>query len=105
MRPSALSLNLQCPSIDALLQLCALFILAFCTAGAGYAAQVLLSPTYEPFPDDRLAPASLNNFIELEYSVALRGVLQNIGPGGVNADGAAPGVVVASPSKTNPNCK
>lgn len=94
--PSALSLNLPFTSIDALLQLCALFILA----SSAFCTQIPLSPTNELFPHGRLAPASLESFIELENSVALRGVLQNIG-----ADGAAPGLVVASPSKTDPNCK
>ena len=99
--PSALSLNLPFTSIDALLQLCALCIFA----SSAFCTQIPLSPTNEPFPDGRLAPASLEGFIEFENSVALRGVLQNIGPGGVGANGAAPGLVVASPSKTDPNCK
>ena len=104
--PSARSVNLRFSSIRLLLQLGAFSILAssaLCTAAASY--EVPLSPLYEFLPDAQLAPASLENFIESENLVALRGVLQNIGPDGVNADGAAPGLVVASPSKTDPNCK
>jgi hypothetical protein len=32
-------------------------------------------------------------------------VLANIGPDGKEAQGAAPGVVVASPSRENPDCR
>jgi glucoamylase len=48
--------------------------------------------------------SSLESFIESERAIALQGVLNNIG--GLNstwAEGALPGVVVASPSRVNPD--
>lgn len=103
----ALSRNLPLPSLDAFLQTRALFILtssAFGIAAASYIAQVPLTPTYELF-SHQLTHAPLEDFIKFENSVALPAILQNIGPDGINAGGAAPGIVVASPSKTDPNCK
>ncbi|CAK7219722.1 hypothetical protein SBRCBS47491_003945 [Sporothrix bragantina] len=46
---------------------------------------------------------SVNDFIAHEKSIALQGVLNNIGPDGSLAPGAASGLVVASPSTVNPN--
>ena len=48
--------------------------------------------------------ASITEFIEEENIVALEQLLCNIGDDGCNAAGAAPGVVVASPSKSDPDC-
>ncbi|KAJ5676556.1 glycosyl hydrolase family 15 [Penicillium maclennaniae] len=48
-----------------------------------------------------LAPAV--TFIQSETSIALQGVLYNVGANGTNVAGASSGVVVASPSKSNPN--
>ncbi|KAM7208589.1 Six-hairpin glycosidase-like protein [Naviculisporaceae sp. PSN 640] len=45
----------------------------------------------------------VDSFITTERPYALRRVLCNIGPNGCAAAGAAPGVVVASPSKSNPD--
>ncbi|KAK9414358.1 putative 1, 4-alpha-D-glucan glucohydrolase [Seiridium unicorne] len=42
-------------------------------------------------------------FIAAERPIALQGALNNIGPNGSSAEGAAAGYVVASPSKVNPN--
>ncbi|KAL9131780.1 MAG: hypothetical protein Q9217_000385 [Psora testacea] len=52
--------------------------------------------------DDRAA-GSLDDFIASETQIALQGVLNNIGSAGSKASGAASGLVVASPSKTNPD--
>ena len=48
---------------------------------------------------------SLESFIATESHVALRGILDNVGAGGVKVEGAAAGLVIASPSTNNPDCK
>ena len=48
---------------------------------------------------------SLEDFISSESPIALQGVLANIGPDGALADEAKSGVVVASPTKSEPNCE
>lgn len=48
--------------------------------------------------------SNLDDFISSEYLVALKGVLANIGPDGALVDGADSGIVVASPSKAEPDC-
>ena len=50
------------------------------------------------------ATGSLSSFIASESPIALQGILNNLGPSGSLAPGAAPGILVASPSTTNPNC-
>lgn len=60
-------------------------------------------PTWFPVLAERAA-GSLDNFIASERPRALEGVLENIGAGGSKVSGAGPGVVVASPSKEDPNC-
>ena len=50
------------------------------------------------------ATGSLDNFIASEDPIALQGVLNNIGSAGSKVDGAAPGLIIASPSKSNPDC-
>ena len=47
----------------------------------------------------------LQEFIDSESTVTLNGVLANIGPSGVRVPGAESGIVVASPSRANPDCK
>ncbi|KAL1857756.1 hypothetical protein Plec18167_001842 [Paecilomyces lecythidis] len=47
--------------------------------------------------------ADLESFISSESTAALNGVLANIGPDGDRVPGAASGVVVASPSKQDPD--
>ncbi|MCJ1315074.1 hypothetical protein MMC15_000389 [Xylographa vitiligo] len=49
------------------------------------------------------ATGSLSSFIASESPIALQGILNNLGPSGSLAPGAAPGILVASPSTTNPN--
>lgn len=44
-------------------------------------------------------------FVSSERAIALQGALNNIGPDGSEVPGASAGLVVASPSKANPNCK
>ncbi|KZO98078.1 carbohydrate-binding module family 20 protein [Calocera viscosa TUFC12733] len=47
--------------------------------------------------------SSLDTFVTSESAVALAGVLANIGPSGAKCEGAASGVVIASPSLTSPD--
>jgi glucoamylase len=47
--------------------------------------------------------SSLDAWIEEEEKIALNKLLANIAPGGANAKDAAPGSVIASPSKEHPN--
>jgi hypothetical protein len=49
--------------------------------------------------------ASLESFIKKEADISIKGVLANIGSDGKRAQGAAPGAVVASPSREDPDCK
>ena len=46
----------------------------------------------------------LDSFVAAERARAVQGILDNIGASGELAQGAEPGIVVASPSKANPNC-
>jgi glucoamylase len=47
--------------------------------------------------------SSLDAWIDEEASIALDNLLKNIAPGGAHAPDAAPGSVIASPSKERPN--
>jgi glucoamylase len=47
--------------------------------------------------------SSLDAWIEQEEKIALQKLLDNVAPGGKNTEGAAPGTVVASPSKSAPD--
>ncbi|KFY18752.1 hypothetical protein V493_08370 [Pseudogymnoascus sp. VKM F-4281 (FW-2241)] len=51
----------------------------------------------------RQSDADLESFIKTESPIAYQGVLNNIGSGGSGASGAAAGIVVASPSKSDPD--
>jgi len=68
------------------------------------AATAALSCAYAS-PNVRLAERDLTSDIEAEYTRSLQGVLDNLGPDGALAPGAAAGVLVASPSTVNPDCK
>ncbi|KAG8736348.1 hypothetical protein FRC10_009409 [Ceratobasidium sp. 414] len=61
-------------------------------ASGAFAATV---PTWSPSPADA--------FQATEYPIAKAGVLANIGDGGAKDQGAKKGVVIASPSTTDPN--
>lgn len=72
------------------------------------ALPLLASVTFAaPAPDRILqrATGSLSSWLASEDTYSLQGVLANIGANGADASGAASGIVVASPSKTNPNCE
>ena len=49
--------------------------------------------------------SSLRNFIASEGTVALQAVLNNTGFRGAMAPGVEAGLVIASPSKMNPDCQ
>jgi glucoamylase len=51
------------------------------------------------------ADGQLLSFIAKERPVALKGILDNIGGSGSKVAGAAAGLVIASPSKADPDCK
>lgn len=48
---------------------------------------------------------SLDDFVKNQADISIKGVLANIGGGGSKAQGVSAGIVVASPSKSNPDCK
>lgn len=50
------------------------------------------------------ATASLNSWLATETQYALEAILNNIGPSGAWAQSASPGIVVASPSTSDPDC-
>lgn len=49
------------------------------------------------------ATGSLESWLAAESPVALQGILANTGANGAKVAGAKSGIVVASPSKTNPD--
>jgi len=49
--------------------------------------------------------ASLDSFIKSQADVSIKGVLANIGTDGSKAQGVPAGIVIASPSRTDPDCK
>lgn len=49
--------------------------------------------------------SDLSLFVLTEKKVALQGVLNNIGSSGKLVPGAADGLVIASPSKVDPDCR
>ncbi|KAJ9249827.1 CAZyme family GH15 and CBM20 [Paecilomyces variotii] len=49
------------------------------------------------------ATGSLDSWLATESPYALQGVLANIGPDGADASGASSGIVIASPSKSDPD--
>lgn len=57
------------------------------------------------FPRRQQATGTLDSFIALESPIALQGVLDNIGDAGSKVSGADSGLVIASPSKADPDCK
>ncbi|PYH46524.1 glycoside hydrolase family 15 protein [Aspergillus saccharolyticus JOP 1030-1] len=57
-------------------------------------------PSSHPNTNDQ---TTLTEFIEKETSIAWQGILNNIGADGALVQGAHPGIVVASPSKSNPD--
>lgn len=48
--------------------------------------------------------SSLESYLEAQEPISIQGVIDNIGGFGTKVDGASEGVVVASPSKSDPDC-
>jgi hypothetical protein len=70
----------------------------------GFLQTVIAWPSVEPLAA-RVSPGPLDSWLTTETSTALQGVLDNIGSGGANTAGVSSGFVIASPSKSNPDCK
>ena len=51
------------------------------------------------------ATGSLDTWLASETTVARQGILDNIGSSGAYAASASPGIVIASPSTSSPDCK
>ena len=60
-----------------------------------------LAAVARPLTQHEARQSSLSSFLQKEDGIAYQGVLNNIG----SNIGAAPGVVVASPSTSNPHCE
>jgi glucoamylase len=48
--------------------------------------------------------ASIDSFVQTQAAVSINGVLANIGVDGSKAQGVPAGIVVASPSRSDPDC-
>ncbi|MCJ1243394.1 hypothetical protein MMC30_000591 [Trapelia coarctata] len=70
---------------------------------AGIVVPICFGLPAEPRLLGSRATGSLASFLAAESPIALQGVLSNIGPNGSKAPGASPGIVIASPSTSNPN--
>jgi glucoamylase len=57
-------------------------------------------------PQVALAPraSSVDSWLASETTIARQGILNNIGSAGAYAASAKPGVVIASPSTSSPDC-
>lgn len=72
-----------------------------------FAVPLLLTSAFSlPSPGgvELRATGSLSSWLASESSYALQGVLRNVGANGADASGADSGIVVASPSTSNPDC-
>ena len=75
------------------------------------ASSALLVNTALGYPEasrvrrDQLLKRSADSFLATEKPIALQNLLCNIGASGCRASGASAGIVVASPDKSNPDCK
>ncbi|KAH4800498.1 glucoamylase [Parastagonospora nodorum] len=69
------------------------------------AALLLVCARGSPLPQDDGArqQTALDLFIEAQANVSINGIFANMGPDGSKAQGAAAGVVIASPSRSDPD--
>lgn len=74
------------------------FFRAFCALTLGHTA--LAAPNLSS-----RSTTSLESWLGTESTVSLNGIIDNIGAAGVYAQSAKSGVVVASPSTSNPDCE
>lgn len=80
-------------------------ILVGSVAIASYWIDWSLAVSPKRFHIGERATGSLDSFIASESPIALQGVLNNIGGVGSEAVGVDPGLVIASPSRANPDCE
>ncbi len=71
-------------------------------SGLGAVVASSLLVTASPVTDPNVS--SVDSFLATEAPIAIQGILDNIGPSGKDASGASAGIVIASPSKSNPDC-
>lgn len=64
-----------------------------------------LSSAFSNPIQQRQASSTLDVWLGIESPIALQGVLNDIGADGSRAPGANSGVVIASPSTENPDCR
>ena len=69
--------------------------------GVSLLAQI---PLLNAFAIHQRQSGTLDAFTAKELPIALQGILDNIGPAGQLVPGAAPGLVIASPTQNNPDC-
>ena len=74
-------------------------------AATNFFAQIPLVASFPFFNNQERATDSLASFLASEGPIALQGVLNNIGSRGALAPGVEAGLVVASPSKADPDCQ
>lgn len=72
---------------------------SFALHALGLVQAVLGAPQLSP-----RATTAVDAWLATETTVALNGILANIGSSGDYAKSAKPGVVIASPSTSNPDC-
>jgi glucoamylase len=68
------------------------------------AALLVCSVQGSPVGDLESRQTTIDAFISTQAGVSINGVLANIGGGGNKAPGVPAGIVVASPSRSNPDC-
>jgi glucoamylase len=71
----------------------------------GLAFQAVFAHPSRVVRDADILKRSVDTFIATESPIALRNLLCNIGSTGACVSGAASGLVIASPDRTNPNCE
>jgi len=71
------------------------------------AALLLVGAQASPVPqnDGGSQQTALDTFIKAQTDVSINGVFANMGPDGSKAQGAAAGVLIASPSRSDPDCE
>lgn len=68
------------------------------------AALLLIGANASPVTDHQKRQATLDSFIKSQADISIKGVLANIGTDGSKAQGVPAGIVLASPSRSNPDC-
>jgi glucoamylase len=69
------------------------------------ATLLLVGAQGSPLTSNERRQTSLEQYLKAQADVSIKGILANIGPDGSKAQGASAGIVVASPSRTDPDCE